>query len=32
MSGIQGVLPPNIKLMTISNNYAAWNDGPSDMI
>ena len=27
MSGIQGVLPPNIKLMTISNNYAAWNDG-----
>ena len=27
MSAIQGDLPPNIKLMTISNNYAQWNNG-----
>jgi alpha-mannosidase len=27
MSAISAALPPNIKLMTLSSNYAAWNDG-----
>jgi hypothetical protein len=27
ISGIAGNLPPNVKLVTISNNYAAWNHG-----
>jgi hypothetical protein len=27
MSGIAASLPANVKLMTVSNNYAAWNDG-----
>jgi hypothetical protein len=27
MSGIASSLPPNVKLVTISNNYAAWNHG-----
>jgi alpha-mannosidase len=27
MSALGAVLPPNVKLMTIANNYAAWNGG-----
>ena len=27
MSAIQGQLPPNVKLLTVSNNYQEWNDG-----
>jgi alpha-mannosidase len=26
-SSISAALPPNVKLMTLSSNYAAWNDG-----
>jgi alpha-mannosidase len=27
MSAIQGALPPNVKLMTVSNSYQKWNEG-----
>lgn len=27
MSAIQGALPPNVKLMTVSNSYSKWNQG-----
>ena len=27
MSAIAAALPPNVKLVTISNNYEEWNDG-----